>query len=327
MNNKIFLTAFLLLCVAIGGTGFAETRVACVGDSITAGWKLKEADKYVTKLGGLLGGDYDVRNFGHSAYSMLKIADKSYWDSPMFQAAQDFEPDIVTIMLGTNDAHPNYWPEYETQYLDDYLAMIKVFEGLPSNPTVIVLGLPYLKPGGRYDGVVALDAQLPGMAETAGVDYVEIWDVQINSGLSEQQLMKDPIHPSAASHTIIAETVYPVVADVGNASCGDGTCNAWEDACNCEADCGPQPASESSCGDQQDNDCDGLADCEDSDCVADANCQSACDGDGMCEPGEDCKSCPGDCDGYSRGRPSGRYCCGNGMLEWPEGDERCNGNY
>jgi acyl-CoA thioesterase-1 len=325
MNNKIFLIAFLLLCVALGGTGFAETRVACVGDSITAGWKLKEAEKYVTKLGGLLGADYDVRNFGHSAYSMLKIADKSYWDSPMFQAAKDFQPDIVTIMLGTNDAHPDYWPEYEAWYVDDYLDMIAAFEGLDSSPRVIVLGLPYLKPGGRYDGVVALDALLPGVAETAGVDFVEIWDVQLASGLSERELMKDPIHPSAASHTIIAETVYPVVADDSNTFCGDGMCNAVEDACKCPLDCGPAPASESSCSNLLDDDCDGLADCEDSECAADDDCQSACNSNGMCEPGEDCHSCSTDCDGHSRGRPSGRYCCGNGMQEGPEGDGRCDG--
>jgi lysophospholipase L1-like esterase len=324
MNKHIFLTVILLMCVALGGAAYAQTWVACVGDSITAGWKLKEAEKYVTKLGGLLGAEYDVRNFGHSAYSMLKIADKSYWDSPMFQAAQDFQPDVVTIMLGTNDAHPDYWPLYEAQYGSDYREMITVFESLPSSPRVIVLGLPYLKPGGRYDGVVALDALLPGMAGAAGVEYVEIWDVQLDSGLSERQLMKDPIHPSAASHTIIAETVYPVVAG-GDSFCGDATCNAGEDACNCADDCGPAPLSESSCSNLLDDDCDGQADCEDLDCAVEPHCKSACNGNGVCEADEDCRNCPDDCDSNSRGRPSGRYCCGNGIQEGPEGDGRCDG--
>ena len=233
--KRTVLVVFLLCCFAISSLEVAQTLVDCVGDSITAGWKLKEADKYVTKLGGLLGSDYDVQNFGHSAYCILKTADKSYWDSPMFQAAQDFQPDIVTIMLGTNDAHPDYWPHYEADYMSDYADMIAYFEGLPTSPTVIVLGLPYLKPGGRYDGVVALDALLPGVAADAGVEFVEIWDVLVGSGLSPNQLMKDPIHPSAAAHTIMAETIYPVIAGLGSV-CGDGTCNALEDPCGLVTD-------------------------------------------------------------------------------------------
>ena len=52
----------------------------------------------------------------------------------------------------------------------------------------------------------------------------------------------------------------------------------------------------------------------------------ACDNDGVCEPDEDCTNC-GDCDGRTKGRPSSRYCCGNGVLEGPEGDGSiCDGN-
>lgn len=52
----------------------------------------------------------------------------------------------------------------------------------------------------------------------------------------------------------------------------------------------------------------------------------ACDNDGICDPGENCESC-GDCEGKTNGPPSGRYCCGNGELEGPEGDGSiCDGN-
>lgn len=285
MKYRILLIVLALLFLALHSVALAQIRVACVGDSITAGWKLKEAEKYVTKLGGLLGSEYDVQNFGHSAYAMLKIADKSYWNSPMFQAAKDFQPDVVTIMLGTNDAHPNYWPQYEEQYVLDYADMIAVFEELPSNPRVIVLGLPYLKPGGRYDGVVALNARLPAVAADAEA-FVEIWNTLLDSGLSEQQLMKDPIHPSAAAHTIIAETVYPVVA-LSSAVCGDGLCDTGENSCNCPDDCGTPLESESFCGNAIDEDCDGSTDCEDADCDEDPICRSACNNNAVCDPGED----------------------------------------
>ena len=45
MNGKLklFLAIAGLLSLLISGSGFAFTKWACVGDSITAGWKLKEA--------------------------------------------------------------------------------------------------------------------------------------------------------------------------------------------------------------------------------------------------------------------------------------------
>jgi hypothetical protein len=43
-----------------------------------------------------------------------------------------------------------------------------------------------------------------------------------------------------------------------------------------------------------------------------------CNGNGICDPGEDCESCPGDCPGRTTGSPSKRFCCGNGILEYME---------
>jgi hypothetical protein len=53
-----------------------------------------------------------------------------------------------------------------------------------------------------------------------------------------------------------------------------------------------------------------------------------CDGDGVCESGEDCETCSSDCEGKTSGKPSTRFCCGNGVPEGPEGDGTiCDGNF
>jgi Ca2+-binding RTX toxin-like protein len=117
------------------------------------------------------------------------------------------------------------------------------------------------------------------------------------------------------------------LADASIPLCGDGTCDTGEDSCSCSEDCGAPPAIEtSSCNDGMDNDCDSLSDCADPDCAGDQSC--SCGNDGMCDLGEDCLSCPQDCSGKQKGKPSRRYCCGDGTAQSAEGDGAiCNGNF
>jgi len=53
-------------------------------------------------------------------------------------------------------------------------------------------------------------------------------------------------------------------------------------------------------------------------------------GNNVCEPGggEDCLSCPDDCNGVQGGNPGNRYCCGDGDGDAPVGcsDPRCTAN-
>jgi hypothetical protein len=69
-------------------------------------------------------------------------------------------------------------------------------------------------------------------------------------------------------------------------------------------------------------DCNGCA----SDCPGGTTSGAVC-GNGICEAGngEDCASCPSDCNGVQGGKPSGRYCCGDGggSNPIPCTDSRC----
>src|SRR5947208_169754 len=109
MNRRIFLSF-----VFIAFTGFASAldavKVACVGDSITAGAGVKDAkNKYPAQLGELLGTGYDVKNFGNSGSTMLDDGDKPYKKQKSFTDAVAFAADIVVIKLGTNDSKPQNW--------------------------------------------------------------------------------------------------------------------------------------------------------------------------------------------------------------------------
>lgn len=109
-------------------------------------------------------------------------------------------------------------------------------------------------------------------------------------------------------------------------TCNDGVdndCDGLTDSADpdCQT-CTPTEDPEVTCNDGVDNDCDGLTD------SADPDCQTACDNDGICEAGEDCNNCSNDCAGVTSGKPSNRFCCGNGVAEGPEGDGSiCDGNF
>jgi len=81
-------------------------RIACVGDSITQGAGAGEGKAYPSQLQELLGEKWKVGNFGVSGRTLLRKGDSSYWNERALLNAQDFKPDVVIIMLGTNDTKP-----------------------------------------------------------------------------------------------------------------------------------------------------------------------------------------------------------------------------
>jgi hypothetical protein len=112
----------------------------------------------------------------------------------------------------------------------------------------------------------------------------------------------------------------------GTYCCGDLVCEGGETCGNCGLDCN---SGAEVCTGGVDEDCDGFVDCADADCSGDPSCQGggSC-GDGVCDPGEDCNTCSSDCAGQTGGKPAGRFCCGDGTQDGPEGDGSiCDGNF
>ena len=114
MNTK-FKVLTVIIVILLISSGFAmfifqtlgtkkepstRIRVACVGDSITF-WT-----QYPNDLWMLLGSNYSVGNFGVGGATITVDSGKPYVNESVFQDAKEFKPDIVIIMLGTNDANP-----------------------------------------------------------------------------------------------------------------------------------------------------------------------------------------------------------------------------
>lgn len=94
-------------------------KIACVGDSITAGaWARNRENTYPAQLQKILDekygpGTYTVTNLG-AAGSVAQVLPGGQWlsyvDTPQFDALARGNFDIVVLMIGTNDANENTWP-------------------------------------------------------------------------------------------------------------------------------------------------------------------------------------------------------------------------
>ena len=76
-------------------------RVACIGNSITYGARIKNRDRdsYPAVLSRMLGEAYWVKNFGVSARTLLNKGDHPYMNEKAYQDALAFNPNIVGLNL------------------------------------------------------------------------------------------------------------------------------------------------------------------------------------------------------------------------------------
>jgi len=108
----------IALVLLVGKTVVSSTAsphggpvIACVGDSITAGFQSSDPDRYSypAVLSMALGNEYDVQNFGVSGTAAMPGADHPYTATDRYASALASRPEIVVIMLGTGDAKFVNW--------------------------------------------------------------------------------------------------------------------------------------------------------------------------------------------------------------------------
>ncbi len=207
---KIFFIIYLLCTIMINAqNGKQPIKVACVGNSITegAGWGDKA---YPPQLGALLGKNYDVRNFGLGGRTMLKKGDFPYWNENIFVEAKEFNPDIIILMLGTNDSKPQNW-KFKEDFFSDYSDMIKAFRADNKDPKIFVcLPPPVFKDGYGitnsiiHENIIPLIDSVKNKFNTLLIDF--------NSAMAnDSSYFPDGIHPNGDGYAIMAKIAYDAI--------------------------------------------------------------------------------------------------------------------
>ncbi|GAB2578012.1 GDSL-type esterase/lipase family protein [Spirosoma areae] len=194
-----------------------DIKVACVGDSITYGAFLFNwfANAFPKQLGHLLGDGYWVKNFGFSGRTAMKTGNSPYLNTNIHQESLAFQPAIVVIMLGTNDAKDKNWKGARA-FKQQYGQLIATYQALPTKPRIYIC-----TPAKAYRHAVTddeirnvyIDQEIKVIHELVAQRNLTLIDVNQLTAQHPEWFSLDGIHPNAAGAKAIAQLVCKTIRD------------------------------------------------------------------------------------------------------------------
>lgn len=220
------ITIVVLVSISARVADAQTVKVACVGDSITA-----LPSSWCGTLTTKLGSGYMVKNFGVSGTNLAKGVSQPYWSSAQFTPSHTFAPNIVIIMLGTNDAFTRSWSSAKSHFVADYKELLDTYTSLDSKPKpYMIIPTPIGTSPFGHDGNLLATEVVPLVKQVAMEKMVPTIDAftlfggaMFDTGLYSAS---DQVHPNAKGQQMIGEEVYKVLMSTGalggSATAGSG---------------------------------------------------------------------------------------------------------
>ena len=182
----------------------SPTRVACFGDSIT------ELSAYPADLQDLLGDSYSVGEFGVSGSTVLIDTSNPYIYTTAFLRGAAFLPNIVVIMLGTNDARADNFQSINN-FVADYEQLVREVLALKSNPKIFLVKPPPIFHNDlNLSNARLLDGVIPGIEQVAkdfDLTTIDVYTPLVN----QSNYFMDGVHPNNEGASIIASEIYKAI--------------------------------------------------------------------------------------------------------------------
>jgi acyl-CoA thioesterase I len=180
-------------------------RVACVGDSITA------FSGYPSDLQTLLGNASEVGNFGVSGSTVSLGSIEPYMRENATKVAADFQPSVVVILLGTNDARADVYP-HTGNFTADYKLLISQFQQLESHPKIyLAIPPPVYENSINISSSHLTEEIIPKIRQVAAETGLTLIDTNTPL-LNHPDYFVDGVHPNSQGAKVIAQTVYQAIA-------------------------------------------------------------------------------------------------------------------
>ncbi|MBD3241722.1 MAG: hypothetical protein GF331_14115 [Chitinivibrionales bacterium] len=179
----ILLTLFAMTACQAG------VRVTCLGNSITAG-------RYPTFLQWDIGGAFEIQNAGVPATTLTYNGENPWIATGMIDTVAMFAPDIVYVMLGTNDSKAITWDTHSAEFPGDYCRLIDTLRALcPGVRVRACLPTPAWANNGGIRGDVIHNEVVPAVQQAAQMRSVPVIDLH-TPFLDKSVLFPDGFHPS-----------------------------------------------------------------------------------------------------------------------------------
>ena len=187
-------------------------RIACVGASITFGRGLpnRREECYPAVLQRLLDesegqGACRVRNFGYSGATISRGSNEPYWKTSSFGSTERFDPQIVLIMLGTNDAQfANR--EARATLEKDLADLIWHYEGLGAQ-VLVADPPPAFPPVAEIDFEALVNEVRPAIRQVAAAAGAPLVDF-LTPLAGEREAFPDGLHPTAEIAAKLAQIAF-----------------------------------------------------------------------------------------------------------------------
>lgn len=190
-------------------------QVYCLGDSITYGSGLPKEIRseacYPGRLQQLLGMHYQVMNYGVSGRTLMENTERAYRDTGYVDMVKLQNPDVIFLMLGTNDSKLGVWDS--VQYHKEYVALVKELQTIAGQPDIYLMIPPEAFPG--EDGVIVYGIRndvirdemrdiVRIVAEETGAELIDLYAVTED----HPEYFMDGVHPNQQGYEVLADAVY-----------------------------------------------------------------------------------------------------------------------
>ena len=200
-------------------------RIACVGDSLTAGhnWASESYPSYLKKD---VTKKYEVGNYGINGISITGYGGS--WDNPnmryikqdVYKNVVKFAPDIFAIMLGTNDA--TGWENAQANFVSEYKVLLDSFVEKFPHAKFIMMVSPPTKDGNQFgipnttikEQVNPVQRQLAEEYHFSVIDLRNEFEATDNYESKYLRPNNDGVHFTVSAAKYVASRVWEVAKDL-----------------------------------------------------------------------------------------------------------------